>query len=299
VNYRVTPLDWFLFAGLVVSWGSSFAMSKIALEHAMPEWIAAARLTIGAAVLVASAIAMRRIPSLSQRDVTLYIWLGFFGNAAPFAAITWGMLHISSGIAGLLMGTIPLFTILLSHFTLANEKLTLQRTMGFTLGFIGIVVLIGANSLTAVSFSGNELLGELAVVAGAMMYAVNSVSAKRFSTGGALEQSVGVLIAAAMMSVAYALTQSSFTLLEAPHSALLAILGLGLLPTGFATLIWFVAIARTGPGFTSMSNYLVPIYALIFGALVLDESIGWNAVAALVLILSGIAVTRWSTRQQP
>ncbi len=272
-------------------------MSKIALVAVAPEWIAAARLTIGAVALLVFAIPRDAAPSFKLRDLSVYAWLGFFGNAAPFFAITWGMQFITSGVAGLLMGTIPLITILMSHFALRNERLTVRRTLGFTLGFAGIIVLIGADALWGLSLSGSQLLGELAVVSGCVMYGINSISAKRFGTGKALQQSAGVLTAGALMSVCFAMATAPFTLIDAPLSALLAIAGLGLLPTSIATLLWFKLIERTSPTFTSMSNYLVPVYALLFGALTLGETIGWNAIAALALILSGIAVTQ--VKRQP
>jgi drug/metabolite transporter (DMT)-like permease len=75
-------------------------------------------------------------------------------------------------------------------------------------------------------------------------------------------------------------------------SSVLAVLGLGLIPTGLATVLWFKAVERTSPTFTSMSNYLVPVYALLFGALTLGESVGLNVIAALALIMTGIFISR-------
>lgn len=94
------------------------------------------------------------------------------------------------------------------------------------------------------------------------------------------------------MATAAAFVQSPFRLNEAPPSALLAMFGLGLLPTGIATVVWFKAVERTSPTFTSMSNYLVPVFALGFGSLTLGEHIGWNVLVALVLVLAGIFVSR-------
>lgn len=290
--YRVTAMDWLLFAILVISWGSSFAMSKIALLHISPEWIAAGRLCIGAAILTAVTFAQRAAIPHDRRSLGTYAWLGLVGNAAPFFIITWGMQFISSGVAGLLMGTIPLVVIVLSHFVLPGERLTLSRVAGFILGFMGIIVLMGPANLLDIKVHGRELFGELAVVAGCLLYGVNAVSAKRLKLQGTIAVSAGVLTAGATMALAAALLQSPFDLTGKPASALWAVFGLGLIPTGLATVVWFKAVERTSPTFTSMSNYLVPVYALLFGALTLGETLHWNVLAALALILGGIAVSR-------
>lgn len=296
--YRITILDWLLLAALVVCWGTSFAMSKVALQSITPEWIAAARLCIGAAILLFVALLQRSVLPLTKAYVGKYLWLGLIGNAAPFLVITWGMQFITSGVAGLLMGTIPLIVIVLAHFTLPGERLTTPRFAGFILGFCGIVVLMGPDNLMNLKVHGQELIGELCVIAGCMMYGVNAVSAKRFRLPGTIAVSAGVLFAGAMLATTVAALSSPFLLHQAPNSALFALFGLGLLPTGIATVVWFKAVERTSPTFTATSNYLVPVFALVFGALTLGEHIGWNVLVALALVLGGIFVSRISPRER-
>lgn len=292
--YRITLFDWFLFSILVVCWGTSFAMSKVALQAVTPEWIAAARLCVGGLVLLAVVIVKRETLPLDRTFIGRYLWLGLIGNAAPFFIITWGMQFIASGVAGLLMGTIPLIIILMAHFALPGERLTLPRTAGFILGFSGIVVLMGPENLLNISAHGTELIGELAVVLGCLMYGINAISAKRMKLPGTISVSAGVLLAGAVLATLAALVQSPFRLHEASVPSLLALIGLGLFPTGLATVVWFKAMERTSPTFTTMSNYLVPVFALAFGALTLGEKIGWNVLFALLLVLSGIFVSRLS-----
>jgi len=295
--YRVTFVDWLLLAGLVICWGSSFAMSKVALATESPEWIAAARLVIGALILLAVTIARGAIPP--RKYLVAYGWFGLMGNAAPFFVITWGMQFIASGVAGLLMATIPLIIIVMAHFALPGERLTGWRIAGFLLGFIGIVILMGPEKLLDFKTHGKELVGQIAVVAGCIMYGFNSISAKRMNLPGTIAVSAGVLLAGAILATAGALLQSPFTLHHAPPLTLLALFGLGLLPTGIATVLWFKAVERTSPTFTAMSNYLVPIYALVLGALTLGEHIGWNVLVALLLVLAGIYISRRRVEAKP
>ena len=293
--YRVTAFDWFLFAILVVCWGTTFAMSKVALQHVTPDWIAAARLMEGAAVLLAATAVQRAPVPFDRTFLARYLWLGLIGNAAPFFIITWGMQSITSGVAGLLMGTIPLIIIIMAHFALPGERLTLPRTAGFILGFSGIITLMGPENLFNIKAHGEELKGELAVVLGCLMYGVNAISAKRMKLPGTIGVSAGVLAAGAVLATAAAAVQSPFLIPQAPLSSWLAMIGLGLFPTGLATVVWFKAMERTSPTFITMSNYLVPVFALGFGALMLGEHVGWNVLVALLLVLAGIFVSRIRT----
>ncbi len=294
--YRVTIIDWLLLAGLVFCWGMSFSMSKVALGYVAPEWVAATRLCIGATTLLLVALLQQTPIPIDGRMVGAYFWLGLVGNAAPFFAITWGMQFITSGVAGLLMGTIPLIIVVMAHFALPGERLTLPRTAGFVLGFAGIIVLMGPENLTDFKIHGQQLLGQLAVISGCFMYGINSVAAKRLKLPGSVAISAGVLVAGAVLATVAAALQSPFRVTSVPPAGMLALLGLGLLPTAAATVIWFKAVERTSPTFTALSNYLVPVFALLMGAATLGESIGRNVLAALALILGGIFVSRMNRR---
>jgi drug/metabolite transporter (DMT)-like permease len=182
---------------------------------------------------------------------------------------------------------------------LPGERLTGSRIAGFILGFIGIVILMGPEKLLDFKTHGKELVGQIAVVAGCIMYGVNSISAKRMGLPGTVAVSAGVLLAGAILATAAALLKSPFTLHQAPTLTLLALFGLGLFPTGIATVLWFKAVERTSPTFTAMSNYLVPIYALVFGALTLGEHIGWNVLVSLLLVLAGIYLSRRKIEATP
>lgn len=286
------PLDWLILATLVVVWGSSFALSKHALLHLDAGWVMALRLAIAAGVLVPYAYATGQTLSAPSHKWAKFTWLGLVGHTVPFFLITWGMYFVSSGVAGLLMGAIPLFLVLLAHFTLADEPLTVPKSAGFLLGFAGIVVLIGPEQIFTLSMTGDELMGELAVLAGCLCYAVHGVTAKRLGFEHPVKQSASVCFAAAIMGLAFAVTANPQGLADVPLSAYAAVAGLGLFPTAIATLLTYRLMIRTGPSFVAYSNYLVPVYAVILGAIVLNEELGWNIVAALVLILSGIAISR-------
>ncbi len=296
--HRATAMDWFILVILVAVWGASFAMSKEALAHLDASWVMALRLAVAALVLVPYAYVAG--PGLRSSAATWgkYSWLAVVGYVVPFFLITWGMYFVSSGIAGLLMASIPLFIVVLAHVTLPGERLNLPKSVGFILGFAGIVVLIGPQAIFTFSLSGDELKGELAILAGCLCYAVHGISAKRLGLDNPAKQSAAVCLVAAVLGVAFAALYHPDGLRNVPWPGFAAVIGLGLFPTAFATLLVYRLMARAGPSFVSYSNYLVPIFALLLGALLLDEQLGWNILVSLILVLSGIAISRIQPRKK-
>ena len=290
---RSHPLDWLILASLVVAWGSSFALTKIAVTHLDAAWIMALRLAIAAAVLVPYAFAVGQRPSGTARVWGKFSFLALIGHAAPFFLITWGTHFVSSGVSGLLMGAIPLFLVVLAHFFLPDEPLTVPKTIGFLLGFAGIIVLIGPKALFNLSLTGSEAIGEAAILAGCLCYAVHGIAAKRMGIENPVKQTAAVCLLAALMGLVSAGIASPRGLEGVPAIAIWAVVGLGILPTAIATLLMYQLMSRIGPSFVAYSNYLVPVYAVVLGAIVLQEPLSWNVAAALALILAGIAISRW------
>ena len=293
-NKTVTAQDWLLLAGLVVAWGSSFALTKIAVTHLDPAWVTGLRLAIAAVILLAVAAARGQLPRARWPQWRKFSWLGFIGHAVPFFLISWGTHFVPSGISGLLMGTIPLILIVMAHYTLPDDPLTRPKAAGFVLGFIGIAILLNPDDLKNFSFSGGALMGEIAIIAACLCYAVHSVSARRMGFEKPLTQGSGVMTAGALFAVALALARAPRGLMDQPASVWWSVLGLGVLPTAIATLLMYRALERVGASFVSTSNYLVPVYAVVFGWMVLGEPLSWRLVAALAFILTGIAASRLS-----
>lgn len=193
------------------------------------------------------------------------------------------------------MGAVPLFLVVLAHFYLRDERLTVPKALGFLMGFAGILVLIGPDKMFSFSASGDALWGELAILAGSLCYAIHFVSAKRLGFDNPVKQSTCVCIAAALMGLVFAAIVSPHGLYDQPQIVFWAVAGLGILPTAVATLLMYRLMERAGPSFVSYSNYLVPVYAVLLGAALLGEQLSWNVLAALLLILAGIAISRLNT----
>jgi|KBSMisStaDraftv2_1062788.scaffolds.fasta_scaffold00748_9 drug/metabolite transporter (DMT)-like permease len=287
-----TIKNWALLFALAAMWGSSFMFIKIGVATVAPATLVAGRLVLGAAILYAVMRARRlALPPWGARWLPISA-LAIIGNALPFYLISWGQQRIDSALAGILISIMPLATMVLAHFFVADERLSPFRALAFSVGFAGVAVLMGPAALSGLGGSVAKALAQAAVLAGALCYAANSVIARRVVSADFLVASTAVLIIASvvMVPLAFALDHS---VNRAPSVAsIAAIVWLGVGPTALATILYFQLIAAAGPTFMAMVNYLSPVVALLAGVLLLGEQPGPSAVGGLSLILLGIMLSR-------
>ncbi len=283
---------WVLLLALAAMWGSAFMFIKLGIASVPPATLVASRLALGA-LLLYTVMRLRglTLPPLGRRWIPFTV-LAIVGNSAPFYLISWGQQFIDSALAGILMAVMPLTTLLLAHFFVAGERLTANRMLGFSVGFSGILVLMGPAVLSGLGGSLLEVTAQATVLAGALCYAANSVIARRLVAANFLVASTSVLIVATIATVPLALVLDRPWTLAPSVSSIAAIVWLGIGPTALATILYFRLIAAAGPTFMSLVNYLSPLVALLAGVLLLGEKPGVTAFAGLVLILSGIALAR-------
>jgi len=286
-------VDWVLLLALVAMWGSSFMFNKRGLETVTPLTLVAARLAIGALVLLIVVHERgMRLPRIGPVWAA-YTVMGFVGNALPFFLITWGQQAIDSALAGILIAAMPLATLLLAHFIIAGEHLTQRRAAGFLVGFAGILVLMGPAVATRSGGSTLQVVSELAVLGGALCYSTNSILARLLVKTDFLVAATGTLLVASIMVVPLAIALEQPWTLAPSFASTAAIVWLGIGPTALATILYFRLISSAGPTFMSLVNYLSPAVAVFLGVMLLGEQPGVNAYGALVLILSGIAISQW------
>lgn len=303
--------NWAMLLALVAMWGSAFLLTKLAVATVPPALVVVGRLWLAAAVLVSIVLVTgRRLPA-RRRHWLFAAGIALFGNALPFSLITWGQQFVDSGLAGILMAIMPLSTLALAHAFVPNERLNPGKVVGFGLGFIGILVLIGpAHIMEAPTAVG----AQLAIVAGALSYSLASILARLRPRGEALAAAAATLFLAAVMATPMGLVAWAASLAVSPEGvpvpppqaispwiSLGAVALLGLFPTALATLVYFRLIHRTGPTFLATSNYLIPVWAVGAGIVVLGESLAPSDGLALAMILGGIALaqlwSRWTGRR--
>lgn len=288
-------VDYGLLVGLALLWGASFPLIKIAVASIPPISMSAGRLGVAAlALLVLVAVRGERLPR-GARVWGLIVAAAVTGNALPFALISWGEEVIDSGIAAILMAVMPLSTALLAHVFTRDEKLSWRKAFGVGCGIVGVVVLIGPEKLAGL---GHDAVRQLAVAGAAVCYSVNALITRRLAG-----QPQRPMVASVMLVATLIISAAAF-LLEDPLAAspssgsLAAMVGLGLVQTALATLMLFAIVGRQGASFFSQINFLVPLFGVLLGALWLGERPPAQALAALLVILLGIAVARSSMRSR-
>ena len=283
-NYQLLGL-------LIIVWGSSFLLIDRSLLFFSPEQIVGYRLGIGAVVMLCvSFLYGKQLP----RSITP--WLHFvvyavIGNILPYLLIATGQLTITSGMAGLLMAFMPLVTLILAHIFLPNDRLNRFKVLGFILGFSGVMFILWPS----VNDGSNTIFGILLVLAAACAYSINTIIASRLPSYDPLVSSTCVLILASLMSFLIWPNIFYIDFDNINFISSISILLLGALPTGFAALIYFTIINNAGATFLSNINYLIPVVAFFLGAVVLGEPILWYNILALLLIISGIFISRFKS----
>jgi len=287
---RASPIDFALVGVLTILWGSAFALIEIALVDFSPAMIAFLRIALAAVLVAVYAIIKGDGLPRTRQHWALCFALGFFGFAAPFTLVPYGQEYVNSGTAAILMAVSPISTMLFAHFLTSDEKLTPRRTFGVTLGFLGIVILFGADAARV-----NMSIGAAALVSAALCYAIAGIVMKRMRGFPDLSSSAGALIAATLICIPALALRQDFgkldTIFSASFASLLSIAVLALGATGLAAILVLIIIRRRGATFTATSNYGVPAFGVLVGVVFLNEPLQWNILVTLVLILTAIWLT--------
>jgi drug/metabolite transporter (DMT)-like permease len=286
-----------MLLSLTLMWGTSFLLTKIAVGGLPPDLVVAGRLVLATVLLVPTAWLLATRPVAGRRLWIFYVLIAVFGNVLPFSLIAWGQTFIASGLAGILMAIMPLATLGLAHFLVPGERLTRYRAAGFVLGFAGVVVLMGPDAFSDLANGQGHLLPMLAVLGGAISYAVSSILARLRPASDALFSAASTISLASLMMVPVVVLTGDVEariVPETPH--LIAVALLGVFATAIATIVYFKLVKSAGPSFVSQLNYLIPLWAVGVGMLFLGEEPEPNHLYALGLILCGILVTQLERR---
>jgi drug/metabolite transporter (DMT)-like permease len=295
---RVDWTSWALLTALGVLWGGSFTAVGFAVRDIPPITVAAGRLWVAAiallplAFLIGGGLPSWRTPT--GRRIWLHaLGVGIATNALPFSLLSWAQTHVPSTLAGLMMAALPLVVLPLAAAFVPGERMTPGKVGGFLIGFAGVATLFGLDALGALGRGGDiALLAQLACLAAVSGYASGSVISKLCPPVHPVSFAAAALaIGALLILPVVLLAEDPF---GAPWSAgaAAAVIGLGLLPTALAMILLLALLKRTGPSFLSLVNYEVPIWAMLFGILLLGETPPDRAGPALVLILGGVAISQ-------
>lgn len=288
----LSPRAWAELMLLALIWGGSFLSIRVSLDQVGVLTSVAFRVG-GAALALWVYVALRglRVPR-DPRLWVAFLGMGILNNVIPFSLITWGELHIASGLASILNGATAIFGVVVAAAVFADERLGTRRALGVALGFLGMAVAVGVEALKGFDPTS---AGQLAVLGAALSYACAAAFARgvlgrlapglapQVAAAGMLSGSTLILIPAAGIvegapSFAYAPTTWA------------ALLYLALFASAAAYLLYYRVLAMAGAGNLSLVTLLIPPVAIVLGWAVLGERLAPHALAGFALIALGMVV---------
>lgn len=292
---KTSPVtDYIWLVALSVLFGLSFTLTSIGVRDIPPVSLAAGRVFIALSMLYPlMRLNGQKMPAVGPIWIVL-LASGLFGNALPFALISWGQVNVQAGLTAIFMAIMPLVTLFLAHVFTDDEKLDGWKLIGVMCGLVGVVVLMGWSALSVL---GDDLLRQLAILLAAICYAVNAIITRKLTRLPRWSTMTALMLAASLWLVPLSLWIDSPWLVRPSLSSGLSLLALAIGPTAIATVMILRIIDRQGASFLSQINFLVPIVGMIFGVLLLNERFPANAYVALVIILAGIGISRLSGRR--
>jgi drug/metabolite transporter (DMT)-like permease len=274
--------EWSLLVLLSILWGGSFFFAKVALAELGPFTIVFFRVALAALALniVASAIGASLWRAGTPWRQLLV--MGALNNALPFSLIFWGQTTITSGLASILNATTPLFTVVVAHIFTRDERMTVRKLVGVLAGLAGVAILIGPDL-------GGSIWGQIACLAAALSYAFAGIYGRRFKALGVqpLQAAAGQLTASGMLILPIMLlAEPAWPMPSAVTWS--AVAGLALLSTALAYVLYFRILAAAGATNLLLVTFLIPVTAILLGAVFLGERLELRQFAGMALIGLGL-----------
>ncbi len=262
-------------------------MIRVAVEGLSPFTLVSIRLFFGAMFLF-SIIWIWKLAIPRSRTLWMHlVVMAIIGNAIPWTLISWAGQHIDSGLSAVLNSTTPLFTILFTVAAFNSERLTWPRFGGVVIGFAGVATLTGADVTDLTSAS---IQAQLAVLFSSICYGLAFAYARRYIRAEPIVLAGMQILLAFLIITPFAIAFGNPTASTLSPAIVLSAIGLGLLPSGVAYILYYRLIRDVGATMASYSTYLIPVIGLVLGWLILDEQVGLQSIAGVVLILSGLAL---------
>lgn len=283
------PVEFALLLLLTTQWGTSYLAVKLAVGTVPEFTIVASRAVL--ALVLCYAIALWRHEALPTRtrDWLRLAFAGFFAGVVPFVLIGWAARRIDTGLISIILATQTFWTMMFAHVLTGDEKIDRRKGLGLAIGFGGIVWLIGFDALADL---GGDVWAQLACLAASAAWSIANVVARGVpGTVSPAARGAALMMMTACWSVPLALIVEQPWTLAPSGVAWAGLLILGLWSTGAGLLSMMYLLTRVGVNFVSWTNYAIPLFAVVLGAVTLGEEISPRALVALALIMAGMAVT--------
>lgn len=284
------------FASLVLIWSTSFLWIKLLVVEIPPGWLAVWRLVLGASVLsIAILLTSKRRakdkPANKQWPIILIA--AVLGNAMPYILIHAGEVTVDSGVAAVLMGTMPLATFACARVIL-GERLVRVQLGGLALGFVGLLFLVGTDVLSGLG----QAWGQLLVAGGAVCYALSATLVRKLGSSSSIKVAALTLWLAAACVLPFAFSESPSPIFPQSGQTWIALLILGSICTGGAALLYFQLLGQVPANKFAQINYIIPLLGYLWGLMFMGETLRWQAVLAAVMIILGVRAVLSGQKRQ-
>ncbi len=280
------PHHWAVLLLTATMFGSSFFFIKIAIDTIPAITLATGRAALAVPIALGILkISGARLPPWGADWIPLVI-LGALTAAIPYAAVAWGQVHIESGLAGILFGTIPVFSVILAPALARDETFTPGRLLGAAVGLAGVVMVMGPGALAGF---GDQLLGTIVTLGAALSYALGGIYARRHKHLSPIVMTTGQLLTATFLLLPLSLVMDTPWTLAPSAAALGSLAAVAVVSTALPAFLLFWLIQRVGATNGSLLAFFMPVVAVTLGATILGETLPWQAFAGLGLIMLGAA----------
>lgn len=285
---RLDGRAWALLVALALLWGASFVFIKVAAEDMPPFTLVFFRVGIAALVLHAVVLA-RRMPYPSQPVfLARYLVMGLLNNFVPFTLIVYATARLGAGSASILNATAPIFALVVAHIATQDERITPAKLIGILLGMGGVAVMAGPQAVAGLT---GDLLAVGAMLLAAFGYGLSAVYGRRFGGIDPTMSAACQLTAATLLILPFMLVVDRPWALAMPSStSVVALLGLAVLSTAVAYVIYWALIARAGGTNTILVTLLIPVCSLFLAWALLGEALTLPKAAGMALIGLGLVV---------
>jgi drug/metabolite transporter (DMT)-like permease len=282
------PLEWAMLIVLSIIWGGSFFFFAVIIKELPVFTIVFFRVFLATLALWLFILVSRQeLPDLKSIWHNFFL-MGLFNNVIPFSLIVWGESKVAPGLAAVLNATTPFFAVIVAHLSTQNEKLTWNRMAGAIIGLLGVGALVGYDAIKSL---GIDLPFQLAIVLASLSYGICTIFGRRLAkvppliTAASQTAASSIMLLPLMFLIDHPLTLSMPSLYAAASLVTLA-----LLCTAIAYLIFFTIVKRAGMTNVTLVTFLVPVSAMILGALFLNEQISERHFLGMAVIGIGLAL---------
>lgn len=277
---------WAALVVLSLIWGGSFLFARIAVQEITPLTLVFARVSLAALTLNVALIFLTRYTDHSRRLWRDFAIMGGLNNIIPFALIFNGQQEIGAGLAAIVNAMTPIWTVLIAHWTTADERMHPRKVFGIAAGFAGVAVLIGSAALAGLQASA---LAQLSVLGATISYGIASIFGRRFATVPPVETARGQLTASTILMVPIVLfLETPWTAAVPSTTAIAATVALAVVCTAFAYILFFRILASAGATNVSLVTFLIPPSAILLGIVFQGEQMVLRHGVGLALILIGL-----------